>query len=58
MRAGADRGFDCLLVTDACGATIDGLHTSSIDMVGTEGGIFGAVCATDELIKVLDSIYI
>jgi len=56
MREGADRGFDCLLVTDACGATIDALHTSSIDMVGTEGGIFGAVCGTDELIKVLDSM--
>jgi len=56
MREGADRGFDCLLVTDACGATIDALHTSSIDMVGTEGGIFGTVCGTDELIKVLDSM--
>lgn len=56
MREGADRGFDCLLVTDACGATIDALHTSSIDMVGTEGGIFGAVCGTDELIKILDTM--
>ena len=56
MREGNDRGYDCLLVTDACGATVPGLHDAAVQMVATEGGIFGATCSTGELMKVLDII--
>ena len=56
MREAADRGYDCLLVTDACAATAEVLHSASIDMVKTEGGIFGATCGTDELLKVLKAM--
>jgi len=56
MREAADRGYDCLLVTDACAATADVLHTASIEMIKTEGGIFGATCGTDELFKVLETM--
>jgi hypothetical protein len=33
---------------------LEGLHRASIDMVGTEGGIFGASCTTRELLDVLE----
>lgn len=42
MREANDRGFDCLLVEDCCAASEDNLHSAAIDMVKTEGGVFGA----------------
>ncbi|TFK42927.1 isochorismatase family protein [Crucibulum laeve] len=43
MREASDRGYDCLIVSDACGATMQKLHESAVEMMGTEGGIFGAI---------------
>jgi nicotinamidase-related amidase len=56
MREAADRGYDCLLVTDGCGATIPGLHKAGVEMVRTEGGIFGATCSTEDVIAALKAI--
>jgi biuret amidohydrolase len=56
MRESADRGYDCLLVSDARRAAIEGLHSASVDMVGTEGGIFGATCTTSDLLGVLEGM--
>jgi nicotinamidase-related amidase len=56
MREAADRVYDCLLVTDGCGATIPGLHKADVEMVGTEGGIFGATCSTEDVLVALKVI--
>jgi biuret amidohydrolase len=56
MREAADKGYDCVLVRDACGATVEGLHCAGVDMVGTEGGIFGTVCETKDLVEVLETL--
>ena len=43
MRSGNDRGFECLLVVDACVPLDPDLVAPSVSMIEMSGGIFGAV---------------
>lgn len=51
MRDGNDLGLDCVLVEDACAAGVERLHQAAVDMIGEEGGIFGAVTSTENILK-------
>lgn len=43
MREANDRGFDCVLVGDACAAGTEELHKFALESIQGEGGIFGSV---------------
>lgn len=53
LREAVDRGFVCTTVSDATAASQPELHAPAMAMIGVEGGIFGRVCCTDEVVAAL-----
>ena len=53
MREANDRGYECLLLEDCCGATDYGNHLAAIEMVKMQGGVFGAVSDSKRLIEAM-----
>lgn len=51
LREANDRGYDCLVVSDCCGAGDPALHDAALAMMMNEGGIFGAVCEHKDLLE-------
>ncbi|KAL9112586.1 MAG: hypothetical protein Q9227_003157 [Pyrenula ochraceoflavens] len=56
MREASDRGFECLLVEDACAAATTAAHTATVESVKGEGGIFGAVSKVQDVLQAVDGV--
>jgi len=55
VRHAIDLGFRCLTVADACASGDLALHAAALSMIGVEGGIFGEVIESSELLARMDA---
>ena len=55
MREANDRGFECVVLGDCCGATDRGNHDAALKMVTMQGGVFGAVSTSQAMLAGLAS---
>lgn len=56
MREANDRGFECVILSDCTGATDEGNHEAALKMVTMQGGVFGAVSDSKEVIKAFEKL--
>ncbi len=53
VREGNDRGYRCIVPADCCASYFPAFHTSALDMVKAQGGIFGWVTDAARLVDAL-----
>jgi nicotinamidase-related amidase len=51
LRDAVERGYACTLVSDACASPYPELHAAALAMVEVEGGVFGRVCDSRQLLE-------
>lgn len=56
MREANDRGFECVILEDATGATNRGNHEAALKMVTMQGGVFGAVSNSAAVVEALAAL--
>lgn len=56
VREANDRGFECIVPSDCVASYFPEFHSASLDMIKAQGGIFGWVTTSAEIIKALDKI--
>jgi len=55
MREANDRGFECLVLEDCCAATDLENHRAALRMIKMQGGVFGSVANSVQLLSALHS---
>ena len=57
LRSANDRGYECLVLEDACAGMESGLHAEAMSMIAMSGGIFGAYTSSSLFLKALSTRY-
>ena len=55
LREANDRGYECLVLSDCTGATDYGNYLSALKMIKMQGGVFGAVATSVDLIDTIQT---
>lgn len=55
MREANDRGYECLMLSDCTGATDYDNYLAALKMIKMQGGVFGAVATSTDLIKAIQT---
>jgi nicotinamidase-related amidase len=55
VREANDRGFHCIVISDACASFFDHFHTTALDMISAQRGIFGSVTDSKAAVAALQS---
>lgn len=55
VREANDRGFHCIVISDACASFFHHLHTTALDMISAQRGIFGSVTDSKAAVAALQS---
>lgn len=55
VREASDRGFDCCVVSDGTAAVEEGLKEWALRSIMVEGGLFGCVVKSEEVLEVVES---
>jgi nicotinamidase-related amidase len=55
VREANDRGFECLVLEDCVGSYFPEFHRVALEMICAQGGIFGWVAGSGELLEALSS---
>jgi len=53
IREANDRGYDCLAVADCCGSYFPEFHDMGLRMIKAQGGIFGWVTNSEQILRAL-----
>jgi nicotinamidase-related amidase len=57
MRDANDRGYECLVVSDATGATDYANHLAALNMITMQGGVFGAHASSTTVVAALEKMW-
>jgi nicotinamidase-related amidase len=57
MRDANDRGYECLVVSDATGATDYANHVAALNMITMQGGVFGAHAPSTAVVEALEAMW-
>ena len=55
VREANDRGFRCIVLSDCCASYFPEFHAAGLAMIKAQGGIFGWVAASPQLLAAMDS---
>jgi biuret amidohydrolase len=56
VREANDRGFRCIVLSDCCASYFPEFHDAGLAMIKAQGGIFGAVTGSQQLLRSLAAV--